>query len=119
MTDRLQKVLAAAGVGSRRVIEQWIRAGRITVNGNIATLGTKVTGRERILVDGRPVPALRKSRPGPRVLLYHKPAGEVCSRNDPEGRANDFRPAAAAGGQSLDQCRTARYRNSGSAAADD
>lgn len=90
MTDRLQKVLAAAGVGSRRVIEQWIRAGRISVNGDIATLGTKVTGRERILVDGRPVRALRKSRPGPRVLLYHKPAGEVCSRNDPEGRATIF-----------------------------
>ena len=90
MTERLQKVLASAGVGSRRVIEQWISAGRITVNGNVATLGTKVTGRERILVDGRPVPALRKSRPGPRVLLYHKPAGEVCSRSDPEGRPTVF-----------------------------
>jgi 23S rRNA pseudouridine2605 synthase len=90
MTERLQKVLAAAGVGSRRVIEQWISAGRITVNGHVATLGTKVSGRERILVDGKPVPALRKSRPGPRVLLYHKPAGEVCSRSDPEGRPTVF-----------------------------
>ncbi|MDQ1302698.1 MAG: Pseudouridine synthase [Pseudomonadota bacterium] len=90
MTERLQKVLASAGVASRRVIEQWIGAGRITVNGTVATLGTKVSGRERILVDGKPVPALRKSRPGPRVLLYHKPAGEVCSRSDPEKRPTIF-----------------------------
>lgn len=88
--ERLQKVLAGAGVGSRREIEQWIRAGRITVNGSIATLGQKVSGREKILVDGRVIPALRKSRPSPRVLLYHKPAGEVCTRSDPEGRPTIF-----------------------------
>lgn len=90
VTERLQKVLAGAGVGSRREIEQWIKAGRITINGNIATLGQKVSGREKILIDGRPVPALRKTRPTARVLLYHKPSGEVCTRSDPEGRPTVF-----------------------------
>ncbi len=89
-TERLQKVLAGAGVGSRREVEQWIKAGRITINGNVAALGQKVTGREKILIDGRPVPALRKTRPSPRVLVYHKPSGEVCTRSDPEGRPTVF-----------------------------
>lgn len=88
--ERLQKVLAAAGLGSRREIEQWIQAGRITVNGQVATLGLKVTGREKILIDNRTVPALRKTRPSPRVLIYHKPSGEVCTRSDPEGRPTIF-----------------------------
>lgn len=83
-------MLASAGLGSRRTIEDWIRAGRVTVNGKPAVLGQKVSGRERILVDGRQVPALRRTRPAPRVLLYHKPAGEVCSRRDPEGRPTIF-----------------------------
>jgi 23S rRNA pseudouridine2605 synthase len=90
VTERLQKVLASAGIGSRREIEQWIRAGRITVNGKVAELGQKVTGREKILIDQRPVPALRKTRPSPRVLIYHKPSGEVCTRSDPEGRPTIF-----------------------------
>ena len=90
VTERLQKVLAGAGVGSRREVEQWIRAGRITINGSVATLGQKVSGREKILLDGRPVPALRKTRPSPRVLVYHKPSGEVCTRSDPEGRPTVF-----------------------------
>jgi len=88
--ERLQKVLAAAGVGSRRESEQWIRAGRITVNGKVAELGQKVTGREKILIDRRSVPALRRTRPSPRVLMYHKPSGEVCTRKDPAGRPTIF-----------------------------
>lgn len=90
VTERLQKVLAGAGVGSRREIETWIRAGRITINGSVAALGQKVTGREKILIDGRAIPALRKTRPSPRVLAYHKPSGEVCTRSDPEGRPTVF-----------------------------
>ncbi|MBL8202536.1 MAG: pseudouridine synthase [Chromatiales bacterium] len=90
VTERLQKVLAGAGIGSRREVEQWIKAGRITINGTVATLGQKVSGREKILIDGRPVPALRKTRPSPRVLMYHKPSGEVCTRSDPEGRPTVF-----------------------------
>jgi 23S rRNA pseudouridine2605 synthase len=89
-TERLQKVLAGAGVGSRREIEQWIRAGRITVDGKVAGLGQKVTGREKILVDQRAVPALRRTRPSPRVLVYHKPPGELCTRSDPQGRPTIF-----------------------------
>lgn len=90
VTERLQKVLAGAGVGSRREVEEWIKAGRITINGHVAALGQKVSGREKILIDGRPVPALRKTRPSPRVLAYHKPSGEVCTRRDPEGRPTVF-----------------------------
>jgi 23S rRNA pseudouridine2605 synthase len=91
MQERLQKVLAQAGLGSRRQIEQWISAGRIAVNGKAAELGQKVSGRERITLDGRPVhaaPPQQKARP--EVLVYHKPAGEVCSRDDPEGRPTVF-----------------------------
>lgn len=90
MTERLHKVLATAGMGSRRSIEEWIRAGRVTVDGAPATLGQKVTGREKILVDGKPVRALRSPRAAPRVLIYHKPVGEVCTRSDPEGRPTVF-----------------------------
>jgi 23S rRNA pseudouridine2605 synthase len=93
MTQRLQKVLADAGVGSRRVIEGWIRAGRISVNGEPATLGQKVSGRERILVDGRPVrtlPERAAGSGGQQTLIYHKPSGQICSRRDPEGRPTIF-----------------------------
>ncbi|HWI36319.1 MAG TPA: pseudouridine synthase [Burkholderiales bacterium] len=85
--ERLQKVLAAAGLGSRREIESWIEAGRVTVGGRVAKLGDRATG-EAIAVDGRPVePAA--SQPG-RVLIYNKPEGELVTRSDPEGRATVF-----------------------------
>jgi 23S rRNA pseudouridine2605 synthase len=90
MQERLQKVLAQAGLGSRREIESWISAGRVTVDGKPAALGQKVTGRERIRVDGRPIPIRDAPAPAPEVLVYHKPAGEVCSRDDPEGRPTVF-----------------------------
>ena len=90
MEERLQKVLARAGLGSRRQIEDWIRDGRVEVNGKPAELGLKVTGSERIVVDGRKV-HLKTSGPAEtEVLLYHKPAGEICSRSDPEGRTTVF-----------------------------
>ena len=85
--ERLQKVLAAAGLGSRREIESWIEAGRVTVGGRVAKLGDRATG-EAITVDGRPVD-LAGPRPG-RVLLYNKPEGELVTRSDPEGRATVF-----------------------------
>lgn len=91
MPERLQKWLASAGVGSRREIEGWIAAGRVAVNGRRATLGQKVSGTERIAIDGRLVrTASRRRRPAPRVILYHKPVGEVCTRSDPQGRPSVF-----------------------------
>lgn len=91
MAERLQKWLASAGLGSRREIERWIAAGRVRVNGQPATLGQKVSGSERISIDGRIVRAHSARRPmRPRVLLYHKPVGEVCTRSDPQGRPTVF-----------------------------
>jgi 23S rRNA pseudouridine2605 synthase len=91
MAERLQKFLATAGLGSRREIEGWITGGRIRVNGKPAVLGQKVSGAERITLDGRAVrTASPRRRPKPRVLVYHKPIGEVCTRTDPEGRPTVF-----------------------------
>jgi 23S rRNA pseudouridine2605 synthase len=81
---RIHKFLADAGIGSRREIERWIAEGRITVEGRPATLGERLTGTERVLVDGRPVRLAAPARH--RFLAYHKPADEVCTRSDPEGR---------------------------------
>lgn len=86
--EKLQKVLARAGLGSRREMERWIEDGRITINGRVAKLGDRVDEQVRITVDGRPLdpaPAVQT-----RCILYHKPAGEVCSRKDPEGRRTVF-----------------------------
>jgi len=84
----LQKLLAAAGLGSRREIEGWIAAGRICVNGQVAKLGDRAGPSDSILVDGRPVE--RPTAGKPRVLLYHKPVGELVTRSDPEGRRTVF-----------------------------
>lgn len=89
--ERLQKLLARAGLGSRREIEAWIAAGEITVNGQPATLGTRASLNDRIKRKGRLL-QLNRARPqAPRVLLYHKPEGEVSTRRDPEGRPSVFR----------------------------
>ena len=87
-TDKLQKVLAGQGLGSRRVMEQWIQAGRIKVNGEVATIGDRVSAEDRIAVDGRP---LSQKVIKHRVLLYNKPTGEICSRDDPEQRPTVFK----------------------------
>lgn len=89
MSEKLQKVLARAGVGSRRQIEGWIEEGRITVDGKPATIGQRVEADARIAIDGRAVP-LTDVAVKPRVLLYHKPEGEVCTRADPQGRKTVF-----------------------------
>ncbi len=90
MPERLQKWLAGQGLGSRRALEVWIKAGRVTVDGEVASLGRKVTGAEVILVDGQRVGAGSKRTAPPRTLMYHKPIGEICTRSDPEGRPTVF-----------------------------
>lgn len=87
--ERLQKVLARLGVGSRREIEEWVVAGRITVNGEPAELGQKIGPGDRVKVNGRLV-SVRFTTRAPRVLIYHKPEGEIVSREDPEGRPTVF-----------------------------
>lgn len=88
MSDRIQKVLAAAGLGSRRQIEEWVAAGRIQVDGRPARIGQRVEGSERITLDGRPVRLPREARV--RAIAYHKPLGEICTRDDPDGRPTVF-----------------------------
>src|SRR5579872_1036717 len=86
---RLQKLLAAAGYGSRRGIEDWIRAGRLTLNGRVAQLGDCATAGDDIRLDGRPF-GLTRAPQRRAVLLYHKPVGEVTTRRDPQGRPTVF-----------------------------
>ncbi|NOZ09503.1 MAG: pseudouridine synthase [Gammaproteobacteria bacterium] len=88
MSEKLQKVLARAGLGSRRELERWIEQGRVSVDGRIACVGDRVTADQQLQVDGKRVSVT----PGntPQVLLYHKPEGEICTRNDPAGRPTVF-----------------------------
>jgi 23S rRNA pseudouridine2605 synthase len=88
--ERIQKVLARAGLGSRREIEGWITEGRIAVNGKRAGLGDKVGPRDRVELDGKLLTANAALDQPARVLAYHKPAGEICTRSDPEGRPTVF-----------------------------
>jgi len=90
MSEKLQKVLARAGIGSRRELEGWISAGRISVDGKIATLGDRVTEDARIRVDGVALKLKKESEIRRRVLIYNKPVGELCTRKDPENRPTVF-----------------------------
>ncbi|MFY9179754.1 MAG: pseudouridine synthase [Venatoribacter sp.] len=89
MIERVQKILALAGVGSRREIEGWISEGRIKVNGVTAKLGDKANHFDEVTVDGRKID-LNEAGRAVRVLAYNKPIGEVCTRTDPEGRPTVF-----------------------------
>jgi 23S rRNA pseudouridine2605 synthase len=94
VSERIQKLLATAGYGSRRGIEDWLRAGRIRVNGVVAGLGDRASATDRIELDGRLLSlqpeAAADLADGPAVLLYHKPVGEVTTRHDPERRPTVF-----------------------------
>jgi 23S rRNA pseudouridine2605 synthase len=87
---KLQKVLAQSGLGSRRDLEQWIADGRVTVNDQPAHVGQRVSWGDRVAIDGKPV-RVRIAPLPTRVLAYHKPVGEVCTLDDPEGRPTVFR----------------------------
>lgn len=89
MSEKLQKVLARAGHGSRRVIEEWIAAGRVKVNGRVAKLGDRVEGGEKLTLDDHPVTE-RVFEPDCRVLAMNKKEGVVCTRSDPEQRPTIF-----------------------------
>ena len=89
-SEKLQKVLARTGKGSRREIEAMISAGRVSVDGNTAYLGDRVEGTEQIRIDGHQVKLTAQADELCRVLMYNKPEGEMCTRKDPEGRATGF-----------------------------
>lgn len=90
MSEKLQKVLARAGLGSRREIERWIAEGRVQINGVTAKLGDRIELSAKIKIDDKPVFLQATNQVKTRVLIYHKPVGEVCTRFDPEGRPTVF-----------------------------
>ncbi len=89
--ERLQKVLANAGLGSRREIERWIKDGKVKVNGLVAKLGDRVKGEDLVQIGNRRVRIDRISNIERRVIIYNKPEGEVVTMSDPEGRPTAFR----------------------------
>lgn len=86
MSEKLQKVLARSGHGSRRELETLIAAGRVSVDGKVATLGERIDADAKVRIDGRAVTIKPPEDVVCRVLMYHKPEGELCTRKDPEGR---------------------------------
>ncbi len=89
-TEKLQKILARAGIASRRALEKIIEEGRVSVNGKVAKLGDRAAIRDVIRVDGRIIKVEAAKEIKSRVLVYHKPEGEVCTRSDPDGRPSVF-----------------------------
>lgn len=90
-SEKLQKVLARSGVGSRREMERWIAAGKITINGKIALIGDRITAKDKVCINKRSIKLDFNNNKESRVLIYNKPVGEICSRQDPEGRPTVFR----------------------------
>jgi 23S rRNA pseudouridine2605 synthase len=86
---RLQKLLAQAGLGSRRTIEEWIRAGRVSVAGRVAQLGDRASAGDDVRLDGRKL-ELQVIPPAAELLLYYKPVGEVTTQRDPQRRPTVF-----------------------------
>jgi 23S rRNA pseudouridine2605 synthase len=90
VAERIQKLLARAGYGSRREIERWIEQGDIKVNGALATLGMQISEADQVILRGKRLHLQSRLRATPKVLIYHKKTGEVCTQSDPEGRPTVF-----------------------------
>ena len=89
-TEKIQKFLANRGFGSRREMEEWIKQGRIRINGATATIGDRVSGDERIQVNGKPIDRRAIKKDKTKIVIYHKPVGEITTRKDPEKRPTVF-----------------------------
>lgn len=90
MAERIQKILARAGYGSRREIERWMQQGEILVNGKKPELGLKITENDQVILRGQRLHLERRLKATPKVLMYHKRSGEVSTTKDPEGRPTVF-----------------------------
>ena len=90
LAERIQKYLSRRGLGSRREIENWIREGRIEVDGRDAVLGSTVSDGDLIAIDQQSHRVSLRPRTAPRIIVYHKPVGEVCTRADSKGRPTVF-----------------------------
>ncbi len=99
MNEKIQKVLANLGIGSRREIERWIREGRIRINQKPAKLGDRIDLTAKILIEGKPVSLIPATDFKRRVLIYHKPEGEICARSDPDQRPTVFEHLPSLRGQ--------------------
>ena len=88
--ERVQKVLAGMGFGSRREIERWMEQGRIKINGKPCEPGDKVKSGDWVHVNGKRIIVRLEQQEPTRVIMYHKPVGQVCTRKDPEGRPTVF-----------------------------
>ncbi|MBA2711031.1 MAG: pseudouridine synthase [Tatlockia sp.] len=90
MSERLQKILSQLGLGSRREVERWIEQGLVAVNGKIAKLGDGATAEDTLSVRGQIVANPLKGQMKTRIMIYHKPVGEISSRNDPKHQRTVF-----------------------------
>lgn len=88
--DKLQKLLARAGLGSRRKMEEKILQGRVVLNGKVAQIGDRASMEDKVIVDGKPLKNQAVILSRPRVIIYNKSDGEICTKQDPEGRKTVF-----------------------------